>query len=175
MPDASERFLVARNPDADSTLPYLLRLPLEGGILLKARDRWPTTARVYCHPLEEWPAHAEILEEVAVRTCRRRGAAIDLVLDRGRNNRSQVVFTRPSPGRANGRPMIFWQTARTAQRARPGQRVPSRRASDLRRLTIEVDPRERPPTKSPGRPVDPRRGALPVGDYAVRHNESLVA
>jgi hypothetical protein len=129
MADLADSFLVARNPDPDSTLPYLLRLPIEGGILLKARDRWPITARVYCHPLDRWPADAQILEQVAVRGCRRRGAAIDLVRDRGRNNRSQIVLTKPNRGRAGGRPMIFWQTARTAQRARPGQRVPTRRAS----------------------------------------------
>src|SRR3954453_2184350 len=175
MPDAPGCFLVARNPDPDSTLPYLVRLPLEGGILLKARDRWPTTARVYCHPLDEWPADAEILEEVAVRTCRRRGAAIDLVLDRGRNNRSQVVFPKPSPGRANGRPMIFWQTARTAQRARPGQRVPTRRASALEQLTIEVDTRERYPYRFAGRPVERQRTALPIGDHAVRPGELVIA
>ena len=140
-------FLVARNPDPDSSLPYLLRLPIEGGLLLKARDRWPTTARVYCHPLDAWPEDAEILERVAIRSCRRRGAAVDLVLDRGRNYRSQIVFTKPDAGRQGGRPMIFWQTARTAQRARPGQRVPTRRASDLDELTIEIDTRERYPYK----------------------------
>ena len=37
-------FVVARNPQDDSKLPYLLRLPLEGGLVLKARERWPTTA-----------------------------------------------------------------------------------------------------------------------------------
>jgi ERCC4 domain-containing protein len=175
MADATDSFLVARNPDADSSLPYLLRLPIEGGILLKARDRWPTTARVYCHPLDDWPTDAEIVEQVAVRSCRRRGAAIDLVLDRGRNNRSQIVFTKPNPGRANGRPMIFWQTARTAQRARPGQRVPTRRASQLDELTILVDTRERYPYKFAGRPVDRQRAALAVGDCAVRHGDKLVA
>jgi ERCC4 domain len=175
MADDAASFLVARNPDPDSTLPYLLRLPLEGGILLKAHDRWPTTARVYCHPLDEWPQDAEILEAVGVRHCQRRGAAIDLVLDRGRNNRSQIVFTKPSPGRANGRPMIFWQTARTAQRARPGQRVPTRRASQLDQLTIDVDSRERYPYKFAGRPVERRRTALPIGDYAIRDGERLVA
>jgi hypothetical protein len=175
MADATDSFLVARNPDADSSLPYLLRLPIEGGILLKARDRWPTTARVYCHPLDDWPADAEIVEQVAVRSCRRRGAAIDLVLDRARNNRSQIVFTKPNPGRANGRPMIFWQTARTAQRARPGQRVPSRRASKLDQLTILVDTRERYPYKFTGRPVKRPRTALAVGDYAVRHGDQLIA
>jgi hypothetical protein len=174
MTDAADSFLVARNP-ADSSLPYLLRLPIEGGVLLKARDRWPTTSRVYCHPLDHWPADAEIVEQVAVRSCRRRGAAIDLVLDRGRNNRSQIVFTKPNPGRTGGRPMIFWQTARTAQRARPGQRVPTRRASDLDQLTIEVDTRERYPYKFAGRPVERRRAALPVGDYAVRHGDQLTA
>lgn len=168
MPDSTSSFLIARNPDPDSTLPYLLRVPIDGGVLLKARDRWPTTARVYCHPLEEWPAEAEIVEEVGVRSCARRGAAIDLVLDRGRNNRSQIVFTTPTPGRANGRPMIFWQTARTAQNARPGQRVPTRRASGLAQVILLIDTRERYPFKFSGRPVELERTALAAGDYAVR-------
>jgi hypothetical protein len=168
-------FVVARNPEPDSTLPFLLRLPIEGGILLKARERWPATARVYCHPLEDWPANAEILEQVAVRQCRRRGAAIDLVLDRGRENRSQIVFTEPNANRAGGRPMIFWQTARTARRARPGQRVPTRRASELTTLTIVVDTRERYPYRFAGRPVQCERHALRAGDYAVRAGDAVIA
>jgi hypothetical protein len=168
-------FVVARNPDPDSTLPYLLRLPLEG-IELKARERWPATARVYCHPLSEgWPAEAEVLEDVPVRRCERRGAAVDLVLDRRRENRSQFVFVRPHAGRAGGRPMIFWQTARTAARARPGQRVPARRASGLRALAITVDTRERYPYRFANRPVECSRDALPVGDYAVLVDDAVLA
>jgi hypothetical protein len=117
----------------------------------------------------------EILERVPIRSCQRRGAAIDLVLDRGRNNRSQIVFTKPNAGRPGGRPMIFWQTARTAQRARPGQRIPTRRASELDQLTIEIDTRERYPYTFAGRPVDRQRTTLPVGDYAIRDGERLVA
>lgn len=60
------------------------------------------------------PPQAEVLEEVAVRHCWRRGRAIDLVLDRARENRSQFVFTEPHRHREGGRPMIFWQTARAA-------------------------------------------------------------
>jgi hypothetical protein len=171
----ADRFLLARNPDPDSSLPYLLRLPLDGGVLLKARDRWPVTSRVYCHPLDAWPDDAEIFEDVPVRHCQRRGAAIDLVLDRARNNRSQIVFTKPNAGRAAGRPMIFWQSARTARQARPGQRVPTRRASGLGQLLIEVDSRERYAYKFAGRPVESRRVALPVGDYAVRLAGRLIA
>ena len=80
MPDD---FVIARNPDGDSSLPYIVRIPLGGGILLKTRDTWPRTAKVYCHRVEEWPADAEVVERVPVRSCVRRGAAIDLVLDRG--------------------------------------------------------------------------------------------
>jgi hypothetical protein len=168
-------FVVARNPDPESTLPYLLRLPLEG-IELKARERWPATARVYCHPLTEgWPPHVEVLEEVPVRHCERRGTAIDLVLDRGRENRSQFVFTTPHAGRAGGRPMIFWQTARTAARARPGQRVPTRRPSGLATLAVTVDTRERYPYRFANRPVEDTRAALPVGDYAVLADGEVLA
>ena len=50
-----EDFLVARNPDGDSKLPYLLRIPLgEQGVILKARDSWPRTAKVYCHRVDAW-------------------------------------------------------------------------------------------------------------------------
>ena len=51
-------FVVALNPQQDSRLPYLLRLPIEGGLVLKARAPWPATARVYCHRFEE-PVGAE--------------------------------------------------------------------------------------------------------------------
>jgi ERCC4-type nuclease len=71
--------------------------------------------------------------------------------------------------------MIFWQTARTARRARPGQRVPTRRASQLDQLTILVDTRERYPYRFSGRPVQRERAALPVGDYAIRHADRLIA
>src|SRR5680860_1372569 len=117
-------FIVARNPEEGPTLSFLLRLPLgPGGIVLKARDTWPRTAKVYCHPAE-WPPDPEVVERVPVRSCVRRGAAIDLVLDRTRESRSQFVFTR-----ARGREMIFWQSARTARQARPNVSLPTRRAS----------------------------------------------
>ncbi len=47
-----DSFLIARNPEEDSKLPYLLHLPIEGGLVLKARDTWPRAARIYCHPYE---------------------------------------------------------------------------------------------------------------------------
>src|SRR5512132_1715816 len=162
MSDSSRAFLVARNPEADSRLPYLLRLPLEDGLVLKAREPWPATARVYCHPFDEaWPENAEIVEQTAVRLCRRRGAAIDLVLDRPRRARSQFVFTE-----VKGREAIFWQTQKTARAANPGGRVPRRRTL-AEPVTITVDTRERYPYRFAGQGAGTRRATVAAGDYAV--------
>jgi hypothetical protein len=45
---AYDDFVIARNPEEGSTLPYLLRIPLPGNpVVLKARETWPRTAKVY--------------------------------------------------------------------------------------------------------------------------------
>ena len=160
-------FEVAANPDPDSTLPFLIRLPLpDGELVLKARDSWPRTAKVYCHRAEHWPEDPEIVERVPIRSCQRRGVAIDLVLDRPRENRSQLVFTRIQGGREG----IFWQSARTTRQARPGIRVPRRRAAELAHLTILVDTRERYPYKFTQQQASTERRALPAGDYGIAND-----
>jgi hypothetical protein len=160
----TDRFLIARNPDAESTLPYLLRLPLDGGIVLRSKSTWPTTARVFCFEGEdEWPEQAEIVEDLEVRSCRRRGPAVDLVLARGSNNRSQFVFTQLK----GGRPAVFWQTAKTAKAARPGARMPKRRASEQTDLVIAADTRERYAYRFPTQQAEVEKRALHAGDYAV--------
>jgi hypothetical protein len=166
------RFLIARNPDTASTLPYLLHLPLGDGLVLKARDTWPRTSRIYCHRAEaEWPTDPEIVEDVPVIECRRRGISVDLVLDRARESRSQLVFTT-LPG---GREGIFWQTRKVVGTARPGARIPGRRVADLgARLTIVVDTRERYPWRFSKQQVDTERAALSAGDYAVRGPDGAI-
>jgi hypothetical protein len=166
----ADQFVVARNPDPESSLPFLLSLPIEGGLYLKTRESWPRANRAYCHPLEDWPDEAEVVEQVTVSLCRRRGSAIDLVLDRRINSRSQFVFTT-----SKGRDIILWQTAKVTRKARPGARVPKRRAAGLRELLITVDSRERYPYRFANRSVLTERGALPVGDYAVKSGDSVVA
>ena len=163
-------FVIARNPEADSTLPFLIRLPLgPDGIVLKVRDTWPRTAKVYCHPAPEWPAKPEIIERVPVRSCVRRGAAIDLHLDRGRENRSQIVFTK-----ARGRDMIFWQSARTTRQARPNVSVPTQRASG-HVLEILVDSHERYPWRFSNQQATTIRRALAAGDYGIEAGGTLIA
>ncbi|MCU0298301.1 MAG: hypothetical protein MUF33_07245 [Candidatus Nanopelagicales bacterium] len=172
----TEDFVIARNPDSDSSLPYLVRIPLgPRGIVLKVRDTWPRTAKVYCHRAPGWPDDPEVVERVPVRSCVKRGAAIDLVLERGRENRSQFVVTRIR----GGREAIFWQSARTTKQARPNVGLPTGRAQGLADLTVLVDSHERYPytfARQSGRGhVETVRRGLAAGDYAVELDGRVVA
>jgi hypothetical protein len=156
--------LLARNPDASSSLPYLLKLPLGDGLVFRTKGTWPRTGALYCHPVavEEWPEEAEIVDRVRLRVCERRGAAIDVVCDRGREQRSQIVFTR-----SRGRDVVFWQSPRTRKQSRPAVKLPSARAHGLSELEVLVDARERYPYGFAGQQVRTVRRGLSCGDYAV--------
>ncbi|MFV0307476.1 MAG: ERCC4 domain-containing protein [Desertimonas sp.] len=163
-------FVIARNPDGSSSLPFLIRIPLgPNGVALKARETWPRTSKVYCHRADEWPDDLEVIERVPVRSCVRRGAAIDLVLDRAREHRSQFVFAR-----ARGREMIFWQSARTTKQARPAVSLPTARAAG-QVLEILVDSHERYAWKFDQQQATTTRRALPAGDYAVAVDGEVIA
>ena len=156
-------FVIARNPDENSTLPFLVRVPVAGApVVLKVKDTWPRTSKIYCHPSTDWPAEPEIVERIPVRWCQRRGAAIDLTLARSRENRSQFVFTK-----ARGRQMIFWQSARTNKKAKPNVATPTARANG-RVLDIVVDSSERYAWNFSKQQANLTRSRLASGDYAVQ-------
>jgi hypothetical protein len=162
--------VIARNPEPDSTLPYLVRIPLgEHGIVVKARETWPRTSKVYCHRADSWPADAEIVERLPVRSISRRGASIDLVLTRGRENRSQFVLTR-----ARGREMIFWQSARTAKQARPQVSLPTAKAHG-QVLDIVVDVHERYAYGFSHQQATTHKAPLRAGDYAITDGDDVIA
>jgi ERCC4 domain len=164
--------LIAVNPDPDSRLPYLLRLPLGGGMVFRTSGTWPRTSALYCYPVpnEEWPQVPDLVERVPLRACARRGAAIDLVLDRARENRSQIVFTT-----ARGRDAVFWQSPRTRKQARPNVRTPAARAAGITELEILVDSHEQYPYRFTGQHARTVRRALPCGDYGITAGGRLAA
>ena len=164
--------LIARNPDTGSSLPFLLRVPLGDGLVFRTKGTWPRTTALYCHPVEvgEWPDEPELVERVPLRACVRRGAAIDVVADRRREHRSQIVFTS-----ARGRQMVFWQSPRTRKQARPDIRLPTARAAGIAELEIVVDVHERYAYRFVGQQVRTASRALPCGDYAVTLGGDLIA
>lgn len=164
--------LVTGNPDPDSRLPYLIRVPVGAGLVFATSGTWPRMKALYCHPIpiDEWPAGTEVVERVELRSCRRRGAAIDVVATRARENRSQLVYTT-----ARGREVVFWQSARTRKQSRPGVRVPSARAAGLAELVIVVDAHERYGYDFADKPVTTVRRGLSCGDYGLLIDGRLVA
>ena len=164
--------LIARNPEPESSLPYLMLVPVGDGLVFRTKGTWPRTAALYCYPVPrtEWPAEPELVEEIPLRACARRGAAIDIVADRSREHRSQLVFTI-----ARGREMVFWQAPRTRKQARPAVRVPSARASGVVELEILVDAHERYPYKFAAQQVRTERVPLPCGDYGIRVSGEVAA
>ena len=136
------------------------------------RARGLGRARLYCHPVDsaEWPADPEIVERIPLRACTRRGAAIDVVCDRGREQRSQIVFTR-----ARGRDVVFWQSARTRKQSRPEVRLPTARGHGIAELEILVDAHERYPFTFTAQKTRTVRRALGCGDYAIAQEGRIVA
>jgi hypothetical protein len=135
---------------------------------LKAREAWPRNTRVFCQHVDAPPDDVEMLERVAVTYCKRRGPAIDLVLSRKINKRSQFIFAA-----SKGRALIFWQTAKTASAARPGLRVPTRRSGLV--PTIYVDTRERYGYTFAASSATVHRRTLPIGDYAAIIDDQVIA
>ena len=165
--------LIAVNPDEDSRLPYLLRVPQPGGdLLFRTSGTWPRVTALYCYPvgLDEWPTDAEIVQRLPLRSCRRRGAAIDVILQRSRENRSQLVFTT-----ARGRDAVFWQSPRSRKQARPNVRTPTARAHGIAELQILVDTHEQYAYRFPTQQVKTVGRALPSGDYGLVVDGRLVA
>ena len=170
-------FLIARNPDEASTLPYLVRIPLgEHGIVLKSKDTWPRTSKVYCHRADAWPEDAG----------RRRAGRHPGLRAPGRRHRARPRPTKESRSQfvlthVKGREAIFWQSARTAKQARPAVRIPTARAAGARPtrdagpLEIIVDAHERYAWRFSQQQVSTRKQRLDAGDYAVELDGRVVA
>jgi len=164
-------FVIAKNPNGGSRLPYLLRLPLAPRpLILAARSDWPVEKDVYCFELTDWPANAEVIACVPVVTCQRRGAAVELVLDRAQRRRSLFVWTMSRQGKR----LVFWRSERSMRSTRPGVRAPHARGLDGA-MTVVIDTRERYPWRFATNPVTTERRQLPVGDYGVFDGDELAA
>lgn len=165
--------LIAANPDPDSRLPFLLRVPLPGGdLLFRTAGTWPKEKALFAYPvsLAEWPDDPAIVEQVRLRSCRRSGAAIDVIADRSQHYRSQLVFTQ-----ARGRDVVFWQSPRTRKQARPNVRTPTARAQGIEALQIVVDSHEQYPYRFANQQVATVKRALPCGDYGIVDDGRLIA
>ena len=141
-------------------------------MVFRTSGTWPRTKALYCYPvgLDEWPddtRHRRAGAGPILHTPRRSDR---LVLDRGRENRSQLVFTK-----ARGRDAVFWQSPRTRKQARPNVTTPTARAAGIADLEIIVDTRERYAYRFATQQVSTVKRALPCGDYGITVAGQLAA
>jgi ERCC4 domain len=160
-------FVVARNPLAGAKFPYIICVPLDRKeFWFLAKETWPRSSRVFCWPIPHAPrGPLEIVDRAAVRSCTMVGQSINLLLQRRSRYRSQFVFVT-----SREKHYVFWQTAKAAQSARPGSRIPrSTQSVDAR---IYIDSRERYGYTFP--PESAERRTLSAGDYAVLDEEGCI-
>ncbi|MBR7838153.1 ERCC4 domain-containing protein [Actinospica durhamensis] len=169
---AARELLVAVNPNTSSSLPFLLLVPYGEGLLLASAGKWPRERSIFCMELPSrcWPRSPDLVDRSRVLACERRGASIDVVLDRPVRNRSQLVFTT-----CRGREMIFWQSPQARVRYPERSVVPASTAAGLSGLEIIVDTREKDGYDFAYQPVRLVRHRLACGDYGVVHDGRLVA
>ena len=166
-------FVIARNPEAGSALPYLLRIPSgEQGIVLKARETWPRTAKVYCHRAARGRAEPEVVERVPVRLCERRGAS-DRPRARPRSREPLAVRPDPHPRWSRGDLLAVAAHGQAGPTQRRCRRAGARREWLTSRSWSTRTSATR--TGSPRSTRPRRRRGLPAGDYAVALEDRIVA
>jgi hypothetical protein len=164
-------FEVAADPD--SSFPFLIRLPLPTGeLVLKARDSWPRTAKVYCQRAENgWRPQPKILERVP----------IPVLPAPWRRDRPPARPPVREPLAAGVHPHTGWpwgdlpaDAAHHPPRPTRNPRSPPARCR-ARRLTILIDTRERYPYKFAQQQASTERQALRAGDYGIAHDGEIIA
>ncbi len=165
--------VIARNPDPDSRLPYLMRLPLAEGLVFRTSDTWPRTKALFCYPVPR--------RGVAGRARGRRAGAPALLCPTRRRHRphpraggaGEPVPDRLHPGPGGARCGVLAVTA--DPQAGPAERAypPTARAAGIADLAIVVDAHEKYRYKfPPGQQVSTSIAALRCGDYGVFHGGS---
>jgi hypothetical protein len=159
----------------DDRFPYRIAI-VQGAsetLVLRTQARWPGPGRqVFClretEPPETLP---EPLEDVAVAQVRRFGRKLSLVLDRNRQKRCDFLFLKKSYKNQPGEyEQIFFRTQQSLRQHK------SRGRTNLfgeHAVEVVIDANERYPWKFTNAEV--RRSSLPVGDYALIHEDRPAA
>jgi len=156
--------------------PYRLTIRQGDKILLALRvqDLWPgQRGHIFCmrEAGRDWPPPEAEIERVPIVSLKRLGKRLALVLNRSRRKRCDFLFLKKHyKGKEGQYEQIFWRTSQ-ALRARKLRVKLSTYYSA--KLSIIVDVNERYPWRFAGHEVE-RRG-LPVGDYALKEGDNLLA
>lgn len=160
----------------DEKFPYRLTIKKRNEMLLclKTQDRWPGgKGNIFClrdeGGIDVLPSKE--IERVPVISLRRYGKRLSVVLDRAKYKRCNFLFLKKKYKTRDGEyEQIFWQTQQALMERRPKVRLTARGTTLLH---VIIDINERYPWKLKGCKVTRER--LPVGDYALKGAEGLLA
>ncbi len=160
----------------DKKFPFRLKIKKEGEILLclRVQDRWPgQKGDIFC--LREYPENYdkeyEEIERVPVKSFKRIGRKITVVLDREVRKRCDFIFVKKKYKKKEGEyEQIFWRTQKLI-REKP---IKVRISTYLKEpLNIIIDTNERYPWRFPNSNII--RKKIPVGDYALFEDDKIFA
>lgn len=160
--------------------PYLLCIEEKPNefLCLAVQDRWPgPNKKIYClieerHSAADFPQE-EPLESCSIVKLARHGKKLNIILDRKTKRRCWFLFLKKEYKTKPGEfyDQVFWITQSSAIVRRPGAYIP--RVREGGGLEIIIDKRERYAYKfGYARTI---RENLPVGDYAVKKDQKIIA
>ncbi|MEW6455478.1 MAG: ERCC4 domain-containing protein [Acidobacteriota bacterium] len=160
----------------EKRFPYRLSIKKDDLILLSLRvqDIWPgTKGQIFCMREEgrQWSTPVEEIERVPVLSLKRYGKRLAVILDRAKNKRCDFLFLKKKYKTKEGEyEQIFWRTQKALQERRPKVKLTAKGKDSLH---VIIDKSERYPWRFHGCLIE--KGQLPVGDYALKGDNSLLA
>lgn len=162
----------------DDRFPVRIAIEQDGRVLFafRAKAAWPGPgAQVFCLREREFePGEPlETIERVPVRHLARLGAKLSVTLDRAQRKRCEfLILTKPLRDGSGTYEQVFFRTEAAVRAHRNAKRAELSLAREAV-LDLAIDAAERYPWSFPGARVVRRR--LPVGDYALLHEDRVVA
>ncbi|MFN9729699.1 MAG: ERCC4 domain-containing protein [Pseudomonadota bacterium] len=162
----------------DPRFPFRIVIEQDGRVLFafRAKAAWPGPgAQVFClRERESDPGEPlETLDRVPVRHLARLGAKLSVTLDRAQRKRCEfLVLNKPLRDGSGTYEQVFFRTEAAVRAHRTAKRAELSIAREAV-IDVAVDSAERYPWTFPGARVVRRR--LPVGDYALLHDDRVVA
>ncbi|SHE33960.1 ERCC4 domain-containing protein [Marinitoga hydrogenitolerans DSM 16785] len=156
--------------------PYRLTIIQNKKILLSLRvqDKWPgQKGHIFCIREKEnkTPDIDNIIEKIPIVYMRRIGKRLVLILNRNIKKRCDFLFLKKKYKNKEGEyEQIFWRTEQGLKQNKPKVKLTTYHHS---MLEIIIDSNEKYPWKFPGSLTS--RKKLPIGDYALIHNEEYIA
>ncbi|ODA43985.1 hypothetical protein THER_1264 [Thermodesulfovibrio sp. N1] len=156
--------------------PYRLTIKQGDKVLLALRvqDRWPgQRGNIFCirETNQELDPPIEEIERVPIISLKRYGKRLSIVLDRPINKRCEFLFlTKKYKTKEGEYEQIFWRTQKALIERRPRVKLTTYYKD---RLNVIIDNNERYPWRFPESNIE--KGKLPVGDYALKGENEILA